>query len=327
MSAFSIEALPGYRQGPFLLGIDFQYQWVGQLTSLSSAGGTNLRGIGSYLGLGANYAFSNHLTFQGAISFLGKYSFRNSSDQSQDGHLGGPLGIRLKAQYFITNEIPFSVDLNFQYFRFRSMMVDSIDTNNSGNQWMFGMGATYHFSASQETQADVTSDSPLAVTQNEPPVIPNHSIQPTVPDQTQAFKDLELALSKTVDVRKVETGLMINLRGDLNFAYGSVKPSSAARDIIIKIARETAKIFVKSPDQKIRVEGHTDSSGNKRMHLPLSQGRAESVRSLLIENGLKAESVTAQGFGKEKPVTSNGSPSGQAANRGVEIYIDEKIAE
>jgi len=73
----------------------------------------------------------------------------------------------------------------------------------------------------------------------------------------------------------------------------------------------------------IRIEGHTDSRGSARYNKDLSARRAASVRTYLIEQGLAAGRFAAVGFGEEKPVDTNETRTGRAANRRVEFFIAE----
>ncbi|MGV6859375.1 MAG: OmpA family protein, partial [bacterium] len=70
---------------------------------------------------------------------------------------------------------------------------------------------------------------------------------------------------------------------------------------------------------KLEVSGHTDDRGDAELNRNLSQQRAESVRSYLIESGVPAESLQAKGYGEEKPVADNATPEGRAQNRRVEL--------
>ncbi|CAJ0791012.1 Peptidoglycan-associated lipoprotein [Ralstonia condita] len=73
------------------------------------------------------------------------------------------------------------------------------------------------------------------------------------------------------------------------------------------------------PDWKLTIEGHTDSSGGDAHNQDLSQRRAASVRQYLIDAGIPADRLTAQGFGASRPVAPNTTPAGRAQNRRVEI--------
>lgn len=68
---------------------------------------------------------------------------------------------------------------------------------------------------------------------------------------------------------------------------------------------------------RFTVAGHTDSSGNEALNLPLSCARAISVRKHMLVRGVSADRLSAYGFGSAKPLA--GSAAGDAVNRRVEI--------
>jgi outer membrane protein OmpA-like peptidoglycan-associated protein len=76
---------------------------------------------------------------------------------------------------------------------------------------------------------------------------------------------------------------------------------------------------------KIRVEGHTDSWGNPAANLALSKKRAMMVRSYLIERGVDARRLIAEGFGSENPIASNDNEDGRAKNRRVSFTILDRV--
>ena len=84
-----------------------------------------------------------------------------------------------------------------------------------------------------------------------------------------------------------------------------------------------AAVLVEFPELKVRVEGHTDSTGRDETNLVLSQQRAEAVLGALVERGIAAERLTAAGLGKAKPIASNDTQAGRSQNRRVEIYVLE----
>jgi len=90
------------------------------------------------------------------------------------------------------------------------------------------------------------------------------------------------------------------------------------------LLREVAAVIVQHPQiTRIRVEGHTDSRGPARYNRKLSQARAESVRDFLVEAGVAPERLEAKGYGEDKPIESNKTKAGRAANRRVEFTIVE----
>lgn len=69
----------------------------------------------------------------------------------------------------------------------------------------------------------------------------------------------------------------------------------------------------------LEVAGHTDGTGSAAYNQRLSQKRAEAVRTVLVQSGVSADSVTAKGYGATKPVAADSTEAGRAANRRVEI--------
>jgi outer membrane protein OmpA-like peptidoglycan-associated protein len=73
------------------------------------------------------------------------------------------------------------------------------------------------------------------------------------------------------------------------------------------------------PDWKLRVEGHTDSSGNDAHNNDLSQKRAASVKAYLVSAGIDGARLTPAGLGSTQPAATNSTVSGRAQNRRVEL--------
>ncbi|MDL2321856.1 OmpA family protein [Desulfosarcina sp. OttesenSCG-928-B08] len=72
----------------------------------------------------------------------------------------------------------------------------------------------------------------------------------------------------------------------------------------------------------ITVEGHTDATGAADANQRLSRQRAEAVRNYLIKNKtLPSESITAAGYGADRPIATNSTDAGRALNRRIDIVI------
>ncbi|MGO2102280.1 MAG: OmpA family protein [Psychroflexus halocasei] len=103
----------------------------------------------------------------------------------------------------------------------------------------------------------------------------------------------------------------------INFATGKTsitKDSQEALDAIIAILDEY-------PNAKFTVEGHTDTVGSAKNNMELSDARALSVKNFLVENGVDEFRLSSKGYGETKPVKTNKTRSGRAANRRVEINL------
>ncbi|MCK6572845.1 OmpA family protein [Myxococcota bacterium] len=73
--------------------------------------------------------------------------------------------------------------------------------------------------------------------------------------------------------------------------------------------------------KKIRIEGHTSNKGAADHNLDLSKRRAQSVRRYLIEKGVAADRLVAEGFGAQRPLDATDSPAADEKNRRVEFII------
>ncbi|HYK45573.1 MAG TPA: OmpA family protein [Parafilimonas sp.] len=105
----------------------------------------------------------------------------------------------------------------------------------------------------------------------------------------------------------------------IEFESGSanIRPSS------YKLLDEIFESAVVAEGLKIGVYGHTDNVGNDAINTPLSEQRADAVRSYLLKKGLKENRMEAKGFGSTKPIADNNSEAGRSKNRRVEIVLGE----
>ena len=71
----------------------------------------------------------------------------------------------------------------------------------------------------------------------------------------------------------------------------------------------------------IEIEGHTDSKGKKDYNLELSTKRANSVKTYLLNQGVKESKIEAIGYGESQPIASNKTKEGQKENRRIEFKI------
>jgi len=91
-----------------------------------------------------------------------------------------------------------------------------------------------------------------------------------------------------------------------------------------ELLRQVAQAIKDAPLVKMRVEGHTDNVGKPDDNMKLSQARADAVRDYLIKQGVSPDALVAEGFGPTRPIASNATKAGKAANRRVEFRMVEK---
>ena len=121
---------------------------------------------------------------------------------------------------------------------------------------------------------------------------------------------------ENLQLRETESGVVVTL-GDVLFASGEVELVVGGQSSL----EEVVDLLQTEPDKKIRVEGHTDSSGESETNLELSEQRAQAVRQALINLGVDADRVTALGMGEDFPIASNEDEAGRAQNRRVDVIL------
>ena len=83
-----------------------------------------------------------------------------------------------------------------------------------------------------------------------------------------------------------------------------------------------ATILKDNRDCHVDIYGHTDSTGNDGINIPLSNSRARSVVNYLESCGVTGSQFkNVQGKDSSEPVASNSTASGRQQNRRVEVYL------
>ncbi len=103
----------------------------------------------------------------------------------------------------------------------------------------------------------------------------------------------------------------------VEFESGSAVLTAAGRQILEEMAVALHKVGGK----KVKIIGHTDSSGDGNKNFLLSQERAMAVRNYLIAKNIKAENLSTEGMGSSKPVADNTTAEGRKKNRRIEFEV------
>jgi OOP family OmpA-OmpF porin len=86
----------------------------------------------------------------------------------------------------------------------------------------------------------------------------------------------------------------------INFDTGSWTVTPDQYDRLAGIADAIRRLLQRRPDEVVMIEGHTDAVGNDEDNLSLSDRRAETVASILIEQfGIPPENLVTQGYGEQ----------------------------
>ena len=79
--------------------------------------------------------------------------------------------------------------------------------------------------------------------------------------------------------------------------------------------------LMKENNFDLKLSGYTDNTGKAEYNLELSRRRANAVKQYLVDKGIDAGRLSADGFGIANPVADNSTPQGRAQNRRVELEI------
>lgn len=138
--------------------------------------------------------------------------------------------------------------------------------------------------------------------------------------RAEAEKRLEDAMNRLSEIAKIDTSAketIITLGGEVVFQTGESTLRPSAREKL----NQVADVLLENKGKSIQVVGHTDSQGKREFNQKLSEDRANTVRTYLIERGVAADRITALGKGQDSPVASNDNATGRTENRRVEIII------
>ncbi len=98
-----------------------------------------------------------------------------------------------------------------------------------------------------------------------------------------------------------------------DFNKASLRPESEP------VLERALRLLQEDRELVIEIQGHTDNIGSDEYNLKLSEARAESVRTWLIDHHMDATRLSSAGYGKRVPVADNDTDFGRAKNRRVEL--------
>ncbi|HEY0482691.1 MAG TPA: OmpA family protein [Kofleriaceae bacterium] len=115
----------------------------------------------------------------------------------------------------------------------------------------------------------------------------------------------------------VVTETKIELKQTVFFDTGH----ATIKRVSFALLSDVAQALKDNPTIRVEIQGHTDSQGNDKVNLKLSQRRAESVRSYLVKKGVARDRMVARGYGESVPLADNRTSEGRSQNRRVEFVI------
>jgi outer membrane protein OmpA-like peptidoglycan-associated protein len=122
--------------------------------------------------------------------------------------------------------------------------------------------------------------------------------------------------------KKTDRGMVMTL-GDVLFDTDEATLKPGATEIITRLA----DFLTRNETTRIRVEGHTDSTGDDAYNTELSRRRAQAVADALMTRSIPGNRVEVIGRGEGFPVATNDTSAGRQQNRRVEIIFSDPEGE
>ncbi|MCL7971697.1 MAG: OmpA family protein [marine benthic group bacterium] len=113
----------------------------------------------------------------------------------------------------------------------------------------------------------------------------------------------------------IQEGLLVLHNVYFDFNEDTLRPES------MPILDEVGLALLQRPGIKFEIQGHTDAIGSMEYNQELSDRRADTVLTYLIENypDLDPSLYSARGVGEDRPIATNETPEGRQENRRVEF--------
>jgi outer membrane protein OmpA-like peptidoglycan-associated protein/uncharacterized membrane protein YeaQ/YmgE (transglycosylase-associated protein family) len=124
------------------------------------------------------------------------------------------------------------------------------------------------------------------------------------------------AIYKWVTDATAESGRAFAFDG-LEFEGANIRLASETGTTIANLS----KLLAAFPSVTLRIEGHTDPSGDAAADQKQSLARADALKILLVKAGVPGDRITTAGLGSERPVASNDTAEGRAKNRRIELSL------
>ena len=134
----------------------------------------------------------------------------------------------------------------------------------------------------------------------------------------QAKAQVENAKVEQVTDKNGLSAVKVTFDSGILFATNKSDLNATSKNELAKFSN----VLKQNTDCYVDIYGHTDSTGNDGINIPLSNSRAQSVATYLRQCGTSdAQMKKVEGYGSSQPVADNSTASGRQLNRRVEIYL------
>lgn len=127
----------------------------------------------------------------------------------------------------------------------------------------------------------------------------------------------QVAVVKQEGFKLSDDGWLLDLPDRILFQVNQYDIAEDKQPPLIGLAQRLRAVDI----QKLRVQGHTDSTGSVEYNETLSKNRAQAVSDVLQKGGFETTRLTVEGYGPNRPIASNDTEEGRASNRRVAVVI------
>ncbi|AOM40647.1 porin OmpA [Xenorhabdus hominickii] len=265
-------AYVGYQANPYL-GFELGYDWLGRMAYKGSVDNGAFRAQGIQLTTKLSYPVLNDLdvyTRLGGMVWRADSSATYGANETtgQIRKKNNDTGVSPLAAVGVEYALTKNLATRLDY-QWVNNIGDATSVGARPDNGLLSVGVSYRFG----------QDEPAPVVAPPAPVIPAPALAPVI--EKKSF----------------------TLRSDVLFNFNQSTLKAEGQQALDGLYNQLAKI---DPNQgKVLVIGHTDRIGSQKYNLPLSQKRAQTVVNYLVAKGIPANSIQAEGRGRENPVTGS----------------------
>ena len=141
--------------------------------------------------------------------------------------------------------------------------------------------------------------------------------QTVPPAPTGGFTDAQKQVLRDNGFEETGRGWEFGMADRLLFRTDESRIIADQAAQIARIAQALRQVGI----ARVRVEGHTDNTGQAGYNEALSLRRAQAVGDSLMRGGMPQDGIVVEGMGQRHPVESNRTAAGRAENRRVVIVV------
>lgn len=237
--------------------------------------------------------------------------------------------VKILTKYIVGRSAVAGIQLHKENFSVGFSYDFPVTKNDMANQGAFEIGVEIRKLIQRSRNPSTPSRRPVVTptpSRREPEksdttIQPRDTVEPDLVknDMSERLKhkqDSVDALARAGDI-KHEPLILEKATVHFNFEFNSAEPDESSLQYLDNLAEALRD----NPRLRITIIGHTDNVGSDKFNLKLSQYRANAIRDFLIENGVEAERVLADGKGMREPLNNNKTEADRALNRRVELTI------